>query len=90
MTKSPVPLDKLTYGALSAACVTVLVYIAGLLHIPLPPEVASAFTLIVFAAVVYITPLRDSEIILGAVQSPTISVVNPTTIAIPSNDINKV
>lgn len=55
---SYVPGQKATYGTVAAASTILLVWIAGMFGLDVPPEVASAVTTLITAGTVYMVPER--------------------------------
>lgn len=52
------PTTKVTLGSASGAAVLVLVWVAGMFGLEVPPEVASAVTLLLMAGVAYLVKDR--------------------------------
>lgn len=57
---SKVPTTKLAAGSTAGAVTVVVVWILGLLHVPVPPEVASALTVLFSFITSYSVPQRVS------------------------------
>lgn len=58
-TKSLTPVRKVAVGGAAGAVTIIIVWVAGLLGLDVPAEVASAFTVLITFAVAYFTPAKD-------------------------------
>lgn len=61
MTSSNVPVRKVAVGGAAGAFTIIIVWVAGLLGLDVPPEVASAFTVLITFAVSYFTPAKATD-----------------------------
>lgn len=64
---SKAPTTKVAAGSLAGALTVLLVWVLGLLHVPVPPEVASALTVVIS----FITSYTVRQRIPAAINIPS-------------------